>query len=56
VATVKLRLSTKARRLLSRSHTLRARATVIAHDPAGTTHTSQAIVTLHAAKPKHGKR
>jgi hypothetical protein len=55
VATVTLRLSSKARALLAREHVLRARAIVAAHDPAGATHTAQAIVTLRLAKP-HGKR
>jgi Trypsin len=54
VATVKLRLSATARALLAHSHVLRARATVVAHDSAGASHTAQAIVTLRAAKPKHG--
>jgi PKD repeat protein len=54
VTTVKLHLSAKTRALLARLHTLRARATVVAHDPAGATHTTQSIVTLRAAKVKHG--
>jgi hypothetical protein len=55
VTTVKLHLSARARALLARAHALRARATVVAHDPAGVSHTTQAIVTLRAAKAKHGK-
>jgi hypothetical protein len=55
VATVKLHLSAKARVLLARSRTLRARATLVAHDPAGATQTTQTIVTLRAAKPTHHK-
>jgi len=55
VATVKLHLSAKARVLLARVHTLRARATLVAHDPAGATHTTQTIVTLRAAKLTHHK-
>jgi len=50
--TVTMRLSAKAKRLLAKAHVLRARATIVAHDPAGATHTSQATVTLRAAK-KH---
>jgi hypothetical protein len=55
VATVVLHLSAKARTLLARSHRLSARATIVAHDPAGGTHTGQTIVTLRAPKAKHGK-
>ncbi|HXN39810.1 MAG TPA: hypothetical protein VN892_17380 [Solirubrobacteraceae bacterium] len=55
VATVKLHLSAKARVLLARSRTLRARATLVAHDPAGATHTTQTVVTLRAAKLTHSK-
>jgi hypothetical protein len=55
VTTVELHLSARARALLARAHALRARATVVAHDPAGVSHTTQAIVTLRAAKAKHGK-
>jgi Trypsin len=54
VATVKLHLSAKARALLARSRVLRARASIVAHDPAGASHTAQTLVTLRAAKPKHG--
>jgi hypothetical protein len=55
VATVKLHLSAKARVLLARSRTLRARATLVAHDPASATYTTQTIVTLRAAKLTHHK-
>lgn len=51
VTTVKLHLSAKARKLLARAHVLRARATIVAHDPPGTTHTTQTIVTLR--HPSH---
>jgi PKD repeat protein len=47
---VRLRLSAQARTLLARSKTLRARATIVAHDPAGAAHTTQTLVTLHAAR------
>ncbi len=49
MAILKLRLTLAARALLARSHVLRARATVLAHDPAGATHAGQTIVTLHPA-------
>jgi hypothetical protein len=51
--TVTLHLSAKARVLLGRSHLLHVRATVVAHDPVGATHTGQAIVTLRAPKMTH---
>jgi hypothetical protein len=54
--TVKLHLSAKARTLLARAHVLRVRATIVAHDPAGATHTTQAIVTIHAAKASHSHK
>ena len=55
--TVTLHLSAKARLLLSRSHTLRALATLVAHDSSGATHTTTATVTLKLAKPAgHKKR
>jgi hypothetical protein len=52
---VTLHLSATARHLLARSHVLSARATIVAHDPAGGTHTGQTIVTLRAPKAKRGK-
>lgn len=52
VKSVTLRLSAKAKKLLAKAHVLRARATIVAHDAAGASHTSQATVTLRAAK-KH---
>jgi hypothetical protein len=52
VKTVTLHLSTQARRLLERAHVMRARATILAHDPAGASHVTQRIVTLRAPKPK----
>ena len=48
--TVTLRLSTGARALFARTHPLRVRATIAAHDPVGATHSAQAIVTLRALK------
>jgi hypothetical protein len=54
--TVKLHLSAKALALLARARTrtLRAKATILVHDPVGTKHTSQAIVTIRLAKPRQG--
>jgi PKD repeat protein len=53
VASVTLHLSAKARALLARLHSLRAQATIVAHDPAGAAHTTQTIVTLRAPKAAH---
>ncbi|MGA8352873.1 MAG: choice-of-anchor Q domain-containing protein [Solirubrobacteraceae bacterium] len=53
VATIKLHFSRKARTLLSHTPVLRARATVVAHDPAGATHTTQTTLTIRAAKIQH---
>jgi hypothetical protein len=48
--TVTLHLSAKARSLLAKLHVIASRATLVAHDPAGATHTTTATVTLRAAK------
>jgi hypothetical protein len=53
-ATIRLHLSTKARRLLLHRRVLRARAIIVAHDSAGTTYTSQAIVTIRLASRRRG--
>jgi hypothetical protein len=53
VTTVKMHLSHKARTLLAQKHVLRARATIVAHDPASATRTTRTIVTLRAAKVTH---
>ena len=50
-----LHLSAKVRALLEHSHELRVRVTVLAHDPAGATHTGQTITTLLAPKDTPGK-
>jgi hypothetical protein len=50
---ITLHLSKKARALLARSHTLRVRATLVARDPQGASHTTRMIVTLHAPKARH---
>jgi hypothetical protein len=52
---VTLRLSGQARALLARLQVLRVIATIVAHDATGATHTTQATVTLHAPKTKHGR-
>ena len=49
-----LRLSAKGRTLLARTHALRVRATIAAHDPAGASHTSRRTATLRTARRKHG--
>jgi Subtilase family len=53
---VKLRLSAEARALLARGHVLRARATVFARDPAGTTYTAQTTVTIRPAQTARGPK
>ncbi len=53
VKSITLHLSSKARALLAHSHTLRALATVVAHDASGTSRTTKASVTLRAAKASH---
>ncbi len=53
VKVLTLHLSAKARALLAHSHVLHVRATIVAHDPAGATHTTQATLTLRASKAKH---
>jgi hypothetical protein len=55
--TVTLHLSVRARKLLARTRVLRVRATVVADDPAGDTHSTQTIVTLrvHAQTRSQGK-
>jgi hypothetical protein len=56
-ATVTLHLSAAGRALLARAHTLHVLAIVLAHDPAGASHTTQTTVTLRApAKSKRHKR
>lgn len=55
VRTVTLHLSAKARALLARSHLLHVQVTIVAHDPAGGTHSGRTIATLRAPRAKHGK-
>jgi hypothetical protein len=52
--TVTLHLTDKARELLAHLRSLRVRVTIVAHDPAGSTHTAQTVATLRAAGRKHG--
>ena len=47
-----LHLSSAARKLLAQLHVLRARATLVAHDSTGASHTTVATVTLKPAKKK----
>jgi PQQ-like domain/Abnormal spindle-like microcephaly-assoc'd, ASPM-SPD-2-Hydin len=53
---VKLRLTREGRELLARKHLLRARATIVAHDPSGTTGTTHTVVVIRAARHTHGRR
>jgi hypothetical protein len=50
---ISLHLSAKARKLLAKTHSLRAKVTILAHDTHGASHTTTAIVTLRLAKKKH---
>jgi PKD repeat protein len=54
-ATITLHLSSKARALLAKEHTLRVRATLLAHDLQGAHHTTQTVLVLHAPKVGHPK-
>lgn len=47
---VRLHLSATARALLAQARVLHARATVVAHDRSGATHTWQSLVTVRASK------
>ena len=54
VHAITLRLSSRARALLRHARTMRVRATLLAHDPRGATHTTRTIVTLRASRaPRH---
>jgi PKD repeat protein len=50
--TITLHLSAKAKALLAHSHTLRARATLVAHDATGASRTTNVTVTLKLTKKK----
>ncbi len=50
---ISLHLTAKAKKLLAKMHTVRARVTVAARDTQGGTHTTTAVVTLKLAKKKH---
>jgi hypothetical protein len=49
VTTVALHLSRNALALVAPAHALRARATILARNPAGATHTAQVLVTIRAS-------
>jgi len=49
--TITLQLTSRARALLARSHVLKAKATILAHDPAGAKHTTLSTITIRAAQP-----
>ena len=49
VTTITLHLSSKARALLARSHVIRVRATIVAHNSSGA-HTTISVLTLRPAK------
>ena len=53
VKTITLHLSAKARALLAKSHVLRIRVTIAAHDSTGASHIAQTVVTLRAPATKH---
>jgi PKD repeat protein len=53
--TITLHLSAKARALLAKLQTLHVRATLVAHDSRGASHTTLASVVLHAPKTRHHK-
>jgi PKD domain len=53
---VSLQLSALGRSLLARTHTLLARATLLAHDPSGATHTTQTTVLLRNSSGAHVKK
>lgn len=50
---ITLHLSAKAKALIAKLHMVRARATIVARNPQGATHTGSAILTLKSAKKKH---
>ncbi len=50
VKTVTLHLSGRARTLLARSRLLRVRAMIVAHAPAGASHTTETVVTLRPSR------
>ncbi|HTA34051.1 MAG TPA: PKD domain-containing protein [Solirubrobacteraceae bacterium] len=55
VRAVTLHLSSRARALLRRAHTMRVRVTLVAHDPLGAVHTTRTIATLRARSASHQK-
>jgi hypothetical protein len=55
VKSITLHLSSTARRLLASSHSLKVKATVSAHDPAGASHSQLSTLTLRLVVPKTHK-
>jgi hypothetical protein len=53
VKVVSLHLTSKAKKLLAKLHTVRARVTIVARNAKGVTHTTSAILTLKAKKTHH---
>jgi hypothetical protein len=53
--TVTLRLSPRARVLLTHAHVLKVRVTFLAHDQAGATHTTRVVTLLRSAKAHRAK-
>lgn len=53
VEAVKLRLRPPARRLLARMRVLHTQALILAHDPSGVEHTTEATVTIRSPKTVH---
>jgi PKD domain-containing protein len=54
VHAIMLHLSSRARAMLRHAHTMRARATLLAHDPRGASHTTRTVITLRARRaPRH---
>jgi hypothetical protein len=55
VRSITLHLSSTARRLLASAHSLKVKATVSAHDPAGASHSQLSTLTLRLVVPKTHK-
>jgi len=54
VHAITLHLSSRARAMLRHTHTMRVRATLLAHDPRGASHTTRTVITLRARRaPRH---
>lgn len=56
VTVVRLHLSHRARALLARRHLIRARVTLVSHDPKGVTHTTvRTTITIRAVRATRGR-